>query len=321
MVGKIETSRNGDHPRVSVIIPAYNPGALVIDAIESVLAQTFQNFEIIVIDDASTDATYEQLRVYGDRIRYVRQNHSGPAVARNRGVLLSCGQYIAFLDADDIWMPEKLEKQLPLLEQVPKNVLVYSDFNKTSIPDENLRSGLQAREHWVEGKEFQSLLRQNFIHMSSVLVRKDALAEAGLFDPKFTSAEDWDLWIRLADVGSFGFVDEILSHYRVHEDQSVNTLKFARNVIYSDHVMLARWRNDLEALQSIRSKTGKDYYKLGRREWRHGNRKNARDAFWQSAKFNERRLKSLGQMILCLFPAPVSDLVRRGRNGKHGVPE
>jgi len=299
------------HPRVSVIIPAYNPGSLIVQAIESVLAQTFQDFEIIVVDDSSDDGTAERLREYQDKVRYVRQDRSGSAIARNRGILLSRGRYLAFLDADDLWMPNKLEEQLPLIEGSPNCVLVYSDFNKTGDPDDDVRSGLQAREYWVKDSEFESLLRQNFIHTSSVLVRKEALADAGIFDPKFKNAQDWDLWVRLAETGNFGFVDQILTHYRVHRNQSVATLSYARNMIYSDHVLLARWSKDADALRLIRLKTGQDYYKLGRREWRCGNFRHARHAFWQASKFDRQRIRSMVRYVYCILPGPIIHALRR----------
>jgi glycosyltransferase involved in cell wall biosynthesis len=289
-------------PRVSIVIPAYNAGSLIVEALESVFEQTYQDFEIIIVDDASTDDSYELLGPYLSRIRFVRQEHAGSAVARNRGVLSSTGELIAFLDADDLWLPTKLQKQIEYLGNNPDCILVYADFTKSDTGGDGPLSALMSREHWQVGAEFESLLRQNFVHTSSVIVRKDALSESGLFDPVLTNAQDWDLWIRLASVGKFGFIDEVLSHYRMHGNQSVNTLRFARNVVYSDHVMLARWRNDPDALSSIRSKTGRDYFKLGRKEWRLGNRKEARRAFWQSAKFKQKRLKSLGWALLSVLP-------------------
>jgi glycosyltransferase involved in cell wall biosynthesis len=307
-------------PLVSVVVPAFNPGRFIVDAIESVLAQTHQGLEIIVVDDASTDGHKELLELYLPRIRYVRQEHAGSAVARNRGVLLSRGKYIAFLDADDLWVPDKLRKQVDLMEQDADAILIYSDFSKSTTPGQGGESTLELRKHWKAGQEFTSLLRENFIHTSSVLVRKDSLSESGMFDPMLINAQDWDLWIRLARAGKFLFINEVLSHYRVHESQSVSTLKYARNVVYSNGVLMARFQNDADALPLIRAKMAHDIFKLGRREWRAGNRKAARKAFWQSVRLNGEVLKSLGYILLCALPAPMSNVFRTGHKPDHVNP-
>jgi len=129
-------SENDPQPLVSVVIPAFNPGRLISDAIESVLAQSYRNFEIIVVDDASTDGFHELLKSLQFQVLYIRQAHAGSAVARNRGVLLSGGEYIAFLDADDLWVPAKLEKQVDFMERNRDAVLTYADFSKSPNPNE-----------------------------------------------------------------------------------------------------------------------------------------------------------------------------------------
>jgi glycosyltransferase involved in cell wall biosynthesis len=313
-------SDNDYHQTVSVVIPAFNPGQFIVHAIEGVLAQTYQDFEIIVVDDASTDGHKEFLEPYLSRIQYVRQEHAGSAVARNRGILLSRGKYIAFLDADDLWAPDKLKKQVDLLEQDPDAILTYSDFSKSKTPGQGGESTLNLRKHWKAGEEFTSLLRENFIHTSSVLVRKDSLSESGMFDPMLMNAQDWDLWIRLARAGKFLFINEVLSHYRVHENQSVSTLKYLRNVVYSNGVLMARFQNDAEALSLIRAKMAHDIFKLGRREWRAGNRKEARKAFWQSLRLKGEVLKCLGYILLCTLPAPISDVFRTSNKPGHVKP-
>jgi glycosyltransferase involved in cell wall biosynthesis len=298
-------------PIVSVVIPAFNPGSLIVAAINSVLAQTIEGIEIIVVDDASTESLDELMREYGERVRYIRQEHGGPSVARNRGILLSRGRYVAFLDADDLWMPEKIAKQLPLLEESRETVLVYSDFYKAPSPDSLKTSALAAREFWQPGREFYSLLQQNFIHTSSVLVRRAAFADAGLFDVNLDSGEDLDMWIRLAKIGRLGFVNDILSFYRVHDQQTVNTLKFARSVTYTDRVMMARWSCDPDVTEIMRAKVGRDFVKLGRKEMRAGNFRLARRAFWQAATMGQQRLKSMASCLYCLFPGPVINGIRK----------
>lgn len=289
----------GNHPRVSVVIPAHNPGLLIVEAIQSVLSQSFKDYEIIVVDDQSTDEFHKQLEPYLSEVQYVRQNHAGSAVARNRGILLSTGEYIAFLDADDLWAESKLQKQVDLMDQNPEVVLTYADFSKSASQHKNAESAIKTRRYWKAGAEFESLLRQNFIHTSSAMVRRSVLAESGVFDPMLINAQDWDLWIRLAKVGRFGYIDEILSHYRVHDNQSVGTLKYSRNLVYSDQVLMARWQNDAEALSLIREKTGRDFFVLGRRERRAGNYSAARRAFWKCARLGVKIFRSIVMVLVC----------------------
>src|SRR5260370_32555542 len=129
---------------VSVIIPTYNSAAYLGEAIHNVLAQTFQDFEVIVVDDASTDNTKEVVGLIGKRIRYIRQDRAGPSTARNHGILESSGDLIAFLDADDVWLPTKLAKQVDSLKQHPEAVLVYTDYNRSSEPGSSNESRVNA---------------------------------------------------------------------------------------------------------------------------------------------------------------------------------
>ena len=290
---------------VSVVIPTHNASRYIVDALESVFSQTYQDFEIIVVDDASSDDTEEVLKSYADRVVYIKQSHAGSAVARNRGLLRSSGKYIAFLDADDLWLPSKLEKQVDLAEQHPEAVLVYTDFNRTESVSESLDSGLARRKEREIGKEFRSMLRQNFLHTSSVLIRRNALADAGLFDPQLINAQDWDLWVRLADIGSFVFVDEILTHYRLHEAQSVKTAKYVRNVVFADELMRTRLSGRQDALPHIEHKLAEDLWYLGRKEWKNKNFREARNAYWRCARLPARRLQALGRALVCSLPAPL----------------
>src|SRR5579864_8740685 len=115
-------------PQVSVVIPAYNAARFLGDAIQSVLNQTYSNFEVVVVNDGSTDDTESVVRSFGDRLFYVKQANKGVSAARNEGIKRARGQYVAFLDSDDVWLPTKLAEQIPFLEQNPEVGLVYSDW-------------------------------------------------------------------------------------------------------------------------------------------------------------------------------------------------
>lgn len=200
-------------PSVSVILPVFDGERFIMEAVESVLSQTFAGFELVVIDDGSTDTTGEiVLGVKDPRVRYFRQENRGLAAARNRGVSEANAPVVAFIDADDRWSPPKLEKQLPVLE---KGLLVYSDVE---LLDERGRSlgGFRTFDRFPEderkfsGYVLASLLAQNFVHPSTVVMRKDDLAEIGGFREELRVSEDWDLWLRCAERMRFSRVPEPL---------------------------------------------------------------------------------------------------------------
>ena len=176
------------NPLVSVIIPAYNAAHLLPDAIESALAQTYHPLEVIVVDDGSTDETPEVLARYGSRVTAFRQDNGGVAAARNRALEAAQGVYVACLDADDIWRPDKIEIQVGLMTDGVGLI--------GSSADETGESGRRTRA--VSRAE---ILVNNPFSASSVLFRMACVRELGPFDPRrdFLGVEDWDLWLRIAD--------------------------------------------------------------------------------------------------------------------------
>ncbi|MDC0840477.1 glycosyltransferase [Limnospira maxima] len=188
------------HPRVSVIIPVYNGDRFLGEAIESVLSQTYQDYEIIVVDDGSTDGTSEVVASLGDKIRYFHQENQGSAVARNLGIHQAKGELIAFLDADDFWLlPEKLAQQVSLFDQQPNLAIVQTGWR---IVDE-LRNQIIDVEPWHKVPELtlESWLRYKPIKTSSLLVTKNSLEKAGGFDRELRQSHDVDLVLRLALMG------------------------------------------------------------------------------------------------------------------------
>jgi len=210
---------------ISVIIPAFNSKEFIQQTINSVLKQTYQNFEIIIVDDESTDDTIsiiKDLSAKDKRISYFQVPHSGrPSVPRNFGAEKSKGEFIAFLDADDIWVKNKLEQQLHKFEKHPDYILVYSmsvtfgDINIFS-PDYEVLPLL----YKVCRTKKDLIAKGNSITCSSVLIKKEDFKKVGGFDedPKL-QIEDYDLWIRLGELGNFGFIPRIQTYYRVHDKQ------------------------------------------------------------------------------------------------------
>jgi glycosyltransferase involved in cell wall biosynthesis len=199
---------------VSVIIPTYNSARFLTDAIDSVLAQTFKDFEVWVIDDGSTDETASLIRGYRPSVHYLRQENRGVAVARNRGIEQSRGKYVAFLDADDTWLPSKLERQLDALWNSSNCRACYSAF---SVADHNLRP-LDVNRSKRQGSALEDLLlRGNVVATPSTVVCERSLLEAsGGFDPTMSQCADWNMWVRLAELTEFLYIDEPLVTYRQH---------------------------------------------------------------------------------------------------------
>ena len=205
-------------PRVSVIVPTYNSARYLPEAIDSVLGQTYRDFEIIVVDDGSTDNTQGVLARYAEQIRVVRQSNQGSAAARNAGILAARGEFIAFLDADDLWLPQKLERQMPLFDERPEIGWVYSDYREFG------ESGLSAQSFFErqslcpppEGRVLLALARDCITSTITVVIRASCLQEAGLFDRTFRRAQDYDMWLRLAARFPVGCVDDVLALYRQH---------------------------------------------------------------------------------------------------------
>ena len=197
---------------VSVIIPAYNAEAFMADTVKSVLNQTYQDLEIIVVDDGSKDGTLAALEQFGSGIRVHQQPNGGVARARNTGVGLAKGSWVAFLDADDLWLPEKLERQLAIASAP----MSYTDrLNIGSRGDLPELQSVVTRMH--DGDLFLPLLREgNFITNTSVMIRRELFEKLGGFYTGLNGTEDWDLWIRVAERHPIALVPQPLVKYRFH---------------------------------------------------------------------------------------------------------
>lgn len=220
-------------PLISVVIPVYNRGLQVLPTVESVLSQSLASasasrLEIIVVDDGSSDETFDILKQHYGRnelISLVHQSNAGVAVARNRGLQEARGEYIAFLDHDDIWLPQKLEQQLQAFQERPKVGVVYChwrDFTGESATDAVNYQTLVRKT--PIGNVYRQLLQWNFIvSMSVPLIRASLLQEIGGFDPAVAPNDDWDLWLRLARKTTFECVPKVLVLYRRHAEQQSQT--------------------------------------------------------------------------------------------------
>lgn len=184
-------------PIISVIIPAYNAEKTIKETIQSVLNQTLQDFELLIINDGSQDATLEVIESIQDpRIKIFSYPNAGSSASRNRGIALAKGEYISFIDADDLWTADKLEAQYKALQENPQAAVAYSWTEHIDESGQFLRSGPQQS---FNGDVYGRLLLEDFIgNGSNPLIRAQAFAEVGDFDESLAHSEDWDLWLRLA---------------------------------------------------------------------------------------------------------------------------
>jgi glycosyltransferase involved in cell wall biosynthesis len=203
-----------DFPLISVIIPAYNSANFLIETLESALAQTWPNKEIIVVNDGSTDETDELLKAYRERICYIFQENGGLGAARNSGLRAAKGELVAFLDADDLWLPEFLETQARFLIQNPNVGVVYSwwdfiDPGGAKLPQEG--------RFTETGNLLRHLVLSNRFAVMSALIRMKCVEAVGGFDADRLISEDWDFWVRVAQTDCvFGLTPRVLSQYRMH---------------------------------------------------------------------------------------------------------
>ncbi len=207
--------------KVSVIIPTYNRAEYITQAIDSVLAQTYTDYEIIVVDDGSADNTKDVLLPYMDRIRYIYQENAGASAARNTGIKAAKGDWVAFLDSDDEWLPGKLAVQIRAVERHPQLVAHMVNVNLTNYNDSGLSSFLHCKFPF-EGNEgiiddpFIPHFKYRTIAMPvAIMCLKECAIKAGLFDESFVCGEDYDFVCRLALQGSWGYCwDELAVMYR-----------------------------------------------------------------------------------------------------------
>jgi glycosyltransferase involved in cell wall biosynthesis len=201
-------------PKISVIIPTHNRAEFLRSAITSVLNQTFQDFEIVIIDDASKDHTREVIAAFNDaRIKVIHSQVSkGDAGARNIGIMNSNCEYIAFLDDDDEWLPEKLKIQTYLLDNsLPEVGSVYTGYFTIQKASRRVLS--------VSNPEMKDFSKGNYITTSSILLRRECFENCGLFDESMPTSSDCDMWIRISNKYSFKFIKDPLVNYFIHENR------------------------------------------------------------------------------------------------------
>ncbi len=199
-------------PRVSVIVPVYNGAATVAAALESILAQSFSDFEIVAVDDGSTDDSMKVIERYRPRVRVLTQQNRGPSAARNLGVRNSSGEYLGFLDADDLWRPKFLERTVAALDKDSASVLVYTDLELADSTGLAMGARLIGKRGLPTVRDMLERLWP--ILPSSVVMRRDAFERTGGFPEELTSFEDVYFWLLAREQGNFSYIEEPLVIWR-----------------------------------------------------------------------------------------------------------
>ena len=269
-------------PTVSIITPTYNRAGFVGSAIEHILAQSFQDWELIVVDDGSTDATPEVVEAYrrrDPRIRSVRQANAGLPAARNAGLRVARGEYVAFLDDDDRFLPEKLERQLPLLRQRPELGFVYGPVWMQYEGETCVRKQVPEQ---LEDK-YANLFERNLAQVCSVLARRSAIEAVGGFNERQPRCADYDLWLRLAARFPFDYTTEPVGVYHRHpRNMSANAV-----AMLAEHLAILRgvigWKR-LGVSASLRRRTlATTSYQLARHQLEAGRFLGAAESFLRAA--------------------------------------
>ena len=315
-------------PKVSVVIPAYNCQRFITTAINSVLAQSYADYELIVVDDGSTDNTSQIVSGFRGRVKLIKQKNGGPAAARNTGVAHSRGEYVAFLDQDDAWLPDKLKAQVELMDGNERLGLVFTDTYE--IPDRGFdasaygaaRSFISRPPH--RGMALEYLFLKNFISTSSVMVRKGILEKIGPFNASLVPVEDYDRWLRIAALYEIDFLDRPLVRHRDHPATfAKNEIVTLTNIIYT----LNGFVFDYPAIKDLLGRKAGEtiaffYVALGKRFLRNMNFGKAYQNFHSAFELTKSPLFVLRNIFLTIVTKPseiLKSLKRRLNTGEKNV--
>jgi len=289
-------------PEVSIIIPAYNAGRTIDAALRSVFAQTFRDFEVIVVDDGSTDDTAERVEAWGSRVTYHWQKNAGPARARNQALSASSGRLIAFLDADDAWLPRKLERQVSYFQQFPRTGLLHTDAITDRSPTTAILNSADAAPidavRIPPSMQFDVIFHDRDVNTLTVMVPRDVLAEVGGFDERReVYVEDWDLWLRIAAHHPVGYLPLPLAIRRPGGwMSSASEQTFRGQQLVIDKVAnvcgLACERHRGNARACIDARRHRLYRELGYQRFWNGRMAAAREAFSHATAIQPRDLRA-----------------------------
>jgi glycosyltransferase involved in cell wall biosynthesis len=304
-------------PRISVILPVFNAAHTIAQAIDSVRAQTFADFEIVAVDDGSADASIEVLRRHGDAVKVLRQERRGPSAARNRGVANSTGEYLGFLDADDWWKPEFLAKMVAALERDRECVMAYCDLQLVDSLGKPFPTSLMAvREN--RSPTMQDMLDALWpIMPSGVVIRRSALDTVGGYPEPLYAFEDVYLWLLLREKGPFAYLNEELACWRfAHFPAPLKAPggQEAAGRIFRKMVMA---RYGLDPVRHVRARERAPRSILGYiglDALKRGDRATARNAFRRAISLDPYRVRNYLRLARTVLPTTMA----RALSGKSG---
>jgi len=299
-------------PQFSVIMPCFNHAKFVAESMEGVLQQSIGDLELIVIDDCSTDASREVIEKFvlsDSRVRAIYHGTNlGASRSRNDGIRAAHSQYLAFCDADDVWMPTKLASQLELLEKHPMHEVAYSDAK--IIDEYGKETGERFNDRFPvpgngSGRLFEELCTRNFVNMQTVIVRRECLEDSGYFDERIKWVEDWWFWVKISYKHSFVYTAESLAKYRVHQQSTgrVQRKGYKANRMKVFHRTL---RNYPEIPSELKAKI---YYHIGVALAGLAKRKSARRCFIRSLQLRHLNLRAFLRLLLLTMESPIASLV------------
>ena len=292
-------------PKFSVIIPCFNHASFVGESIEAVLSQSINDLELIVIDDCSRDDSKSVIQRYVSsncRVHAIyHERNLGISRSRDDAIRIAQGEYLAFCDADDVWLPMKLARQLELLEKYPEHDVTYCD---AKIIDEH---GIETGERFSDefpvpgagsGRIFQKLCQRNFVNIQTAVLRRECISEGGYFDDGegIKLVDDWWFWLRISYHHSFIYSDEVLAKYRVHPKSTghikrqaykLNRVKVLHRILKNYPAIPAKLKAEI-------------YYHMGVALMGRGKQKNARRCFIRSMEFYRWNLRALCRLLLSL---------------------
>jgi glycosyltransferase involved in cell wall biosynthesis len=310
-------------PRVDVIIPVYNSAPTVAESVESALGQTFTDFDVIAVDDGSTDTSAEVLSRYGALIRVLAQPNRGLSAARNAGVRLGTAEYVAFLDADDIWEPEMLERTVAALDRLPHSVLAYTDVTVVDSSGRPLNAALVSNSLGRAPQLEDLFVRLWPIMPSAVVMRRGVFDAVGGFSEAFRGLgyEDVFMWMRARELGEFAYLPEALVRWRfsTFPQQLKRARKERDSARVFERLVRERWHRSAAPLIKARERAPRSILGyIGLRALAEGDRKTARNAFARTIRFDPWRMRNYMRYLRTFLPPTAARVLSGGSRAAKG---
>ncbi len=301
--------------KITAIIPVYNGEKYISSTIESVLGQTYKNIEIIVVDDGSRDNSFEKITPYLSKIKYIFQENAGVCNARNKGILNSEGELIAFLDQDDIWLSEKVEKQVDYLLRNNRAGFVHTDIKYINAYGETIKPSGYWKNWKINGdvKNVKEIFMHYTMLPSTMMMKRQLFDEVGLWDQAFPYCQGYNLCIRIALKYPLGFINEPLVLYRLHDsNNSKNVIKFDLDVIKVIELFLQKYPHAHKIIgrKVVNSRCFELYSEMANSYFWVNNYIEARKYFWKAFKKHPTSIDCFKNFLWCSLTSSQRKVLR-----------